>query len=77
MFYHINDGHFEYYSVVLGGYQLKYFLLSPDMVKHRNGENKIIFIKQKAIKLCSMLAIVGENGGHFEFWSPEHSRTLL
>ena len=30
-----------------------------------------------AIKFCSILAIVGENGGHFEFWSREHSRTLL
>ena len=72
-----NDGHFEYYSVFLGGHQLKYFLLSPDMVKHRNGQNKIIFLLENAIKLCSILAIVGENGGHFEFWSCEHSRTLL
>ena len=70
-------GNFGYYSVFLGGHQLKYFLLSPDMVKHRNGQNKIIFIQQNAIKLCSILATVGENGGHFKFFSCEHSRTLL
>ena len=33
------------------------------MAKHRNG----------LIKLCSILAIAGENGGHFLFWSCEHS----
>ena len=36
--------HFEYYSIFLGGHQLKYFILSPDMAKHRNVPIEIIFI---------------------------------